>query len=914
MRNITPTLGTEPKQFEPDRDARPRYDIKDVKAAASGHWATILNRVAGIPDDYLTSRHRDCPRCGGDDRWRCFDDFEQTGGALCGQCGSGDGKMADGFAVVMWANDVGFPQALQLVGDFLGVEPSKATPKTKPSKPKPKPEDGDEIHKILTKCSERLPLRDDHRDDLVRRGFTSETIERLGCWSLGTAHETVTLSVINNEHRGFDRRVPGFRGLSPSSREGMVIPVRDRRGRIVGNQVRHFAAGADKYTWLTGHVSPGSPAHHTPGCNADHIEELRVTEGPLKSELSYQLTGIPAASVQGVSNRERLFSAIKEIKPTKVLVAFDVDASGNKDVANAARETVALCRENNIEAVIETWDAAHKGIDDALTAGAEIVRVTGDAIDDHLASLAGEAAKPIEIRIEADDPEFLAKRNLEAYRATGRDICHWRGEWFTWKGKCWQSQSESYIRSRVRSFVESEFTSHCQEATERWQKRLDDGKFDSDEAAAKARPKKIKTTASIVRNAVDAMQSMVVIPDHVDMGCMLSDRKPRNLWPVQNGLVDLDGLDGSVTEPTKLIQPHTSDWFSDYSHDYEFQSKWASIAVWKQFLDDVFRDEQTGAVDEESIEVLQRWFGYCILPTTSLQKMLLLIGPSRSGKGVITRILKRIIGERFTSSPMLKSFGGDFGLQPLMNKRLAIVGDLKLDRYKHDSEAALETLLNVVGEDSIDVNIKGSKAATSTTLPVKFMLVGNQLPAFRDPAMALINRVVLIQFRKSFVGKEDSELTKKLMSEIDGIFIWALNGCEKLLADYRLPQPESGKETIEKFRKLVSPIRGFVFDCCELPGDDESSEQLHADRDDVFSMWRIYCEKIGREHPGTRSSFVRQLTESFPMIQESRLGSGRDGDRRWWALLNIRLSPDSRFEVTQNRTQNQDAGSDGGAR
>jgi putative DNA primase/helicase len=216
--------------------------------------------------------------------------------------------------------------------------------------------------------------------------------------------------------------------------------------------------------------------------------------------------------------------------------------------------------------------------------------------------------------------------------------------------------------------------------------------------------------------------------------------------------------------------------------------------------------------------------------------------------------------------------------------------------------------LNVVGEDSIDVNAKGVKAATSTSLPVKFMLLGNSLPAFRDPAMALINRVVLIQFQNSFVGKEDTELTQKLMSEIDGIFSWTLIGYDKMLSDYRLPQPESGKATIENFRKLVSPIRGFVFDCCEL-SEDRSGPEINGDRDQIFEMWRIYCEKIGREHPGTRSSFVRNLIESFPSIQESKLGSGRNGERRWWALVNIRLSLESLKEVDENRTQNQDADS-----
>lgn len=109
-----------------------RYDIKEIKAAATGHWPAIINRVGGIDDDYLSSTHGPCPRCGGKDRWRTFDDFAQTGGAVCTQCG----KFGDGIAVVQWYQGIGFPAALDKVGDFLGVTPAK---KPAPSKAKSDP-------------------------------------------------------------------------------------------------------------------------------------------------------------------------------------------------------------------------------------------------------------------------------------------------------------------------------------------------------------------------------------------------------------------------------------------------------------------------------------------------------------------------------------------------------------------------------------------------------------------------------------------------------------------------------------------------------------------------------------------------------------------------------------------------------
>jgi len=123
-----------------------KYEISDVKNDACGHWAAIADRVAGISDDHLSTTHGPCPKCGGSDRWRVFDDFAETGGAICNQCG----KFGDGLALVQWFTGWGFPVVLEKVATFLGTAesarvkgPAVAKPSILEAKPKspPKPVD-----------------------------------------------------------------------------------------------------------------------------------------------------------------------------------------------------------------------------------------------------------------------------------------------------------------------------------------------------------------------------------------------------------------------------------------------------------------------------------------------------------------------------------------------------------------------------------------------------------------------------------------------------------------------------------------------------------------------------------------------------------------------------------------------------
>lgn len=95
-------------------------DSTEVKSAAAGRWRDIIASV-GIGGEFLGGEHGPCPKCGGRDRWRVFDDFDATGGAYCNQCGQ---NLGDGFALIQWWSGCDFPAAVNRVAEYLGVEPT----------------------------------------------------------------------------------------------------------------------------------------------------------------------------------------------------------------------------------------------------------------------------------------------------------------------------------------------------------------------------------------------------------------------------------------------------------------------------------------------------------------------------------------------------------------------------------------------------------------------------------------------------------------------------------------------------------------------------------------------------------------------------------------------------------------------
>ncbi|WP_417737274.1 phage/plasmid primase, P4 family [Rosistilla oblonga] len=875
-----------------------------------------LCEAFGVNFGELTSERRTLCRCG---KRKLKTSNTSTGSGGCDGCG---GTYGDWVGFVAYTKGLSDLDAAKAIIDRLG-DGRKPKPKLKPQPIAQKSDDAATFpaadddatdtdtgpaneqetevrHRVYTSLLAAMQLRDEHRDDLRRRGLDDAAIDR-GEYRSWPPTVPVAASIYRDTLRDqlsddeLDQ-VPGIwvgrlaKTIICAGPHGYLIPARNEAGKIRGCQIRlDHPIEETKYVWLSSRSggqpnrpSPGTPAHcsagTSPGC-----EILRLTEGPLKADISEHLSGIPTVAVAGVALWERFLPIVEELQPEEVRVSFDADAKTNPAVAKNLRKLVAALQAADANVAIETWDATvGKGIDDLLAAGGKLTVLSEPSeIKIYLAGLAGGDS---DTGAQPDDPFRLAEINLQKYRGKGRDICNWRGDWYTWKRSHWEKQSVEYLRSRVRETIEEEFVSLYREEKERHEAAGEEGRKP---------PKKRKVTGVMVRDTLDAMQSLTIVQDHIEMGCRRSDRSRPNIWPVRNGLLDLELLQ---TDYDNCLIDHTPDWFVDFSHDYRFDLE-SDCPTWLGFLDEVFGNPATGTVDTESIDTLQRWFGYCLMPHARLHKMLVLDGVSRSGKGVITRVLKAIVGDRYTCSPRLRDFAGDFGLAPLVGKRLAVIGDAKLDRYRHDTESILEVLLGIVGEDSQDVNAKRRDVATSIKLPVKFCLACNGLPSLNDPAMAIVNRVVILKFSRSFAGREDTGLTERLLAELDGIFMWSLLGYRNMAENLALPQPESGRQSLDNFRRAVAPIRGFVEECCIVTSADDPNDLSQSDyRDRVYAAYRGWCEAAGRDRPGTRASFIRQLLEAYPHIEQSR---PQEGDKRPYKLLNIGLNASGREYGTE---------------
>lgn len=383
-----------------------------------------------------------------------------------------------------------------------------------------------------------------------------------------------------------------------------------------------------------------------------------------------------------------------------------------------------------------------------------------------------------------------------------------------------------------------------------------------------------------VDQIIDALRAICFQRYHPTSGAIWLDGRekpnPKYLISFRNGLLYMvDWLENAMT----ALIPHSPVLLNVNSLPFDFDSQAPEPNEWLQFLNGIWPN------DHESQQVLQEWFGYLLIQDTRLHKILLIVGPPRSGKGTIGRILRELLGHFNVVGPTLSSLGGEFGLQPLLNKMLALISDARLNG-KGSNSVIIERLLSISGEDPLTINRKFLPSLT-VQLPTRIMMMSNELPDMRDSSGALAKRYIVLTLKKSWFGNEDISLSSRLISELPGILLWALQGLARLQKRGNFIQPSSAAQTVEELEAMTSPIKAFIADRCEI------NPQAKVSVANLFHAWRAWCSITGYPHPGNIQSFGKNLRAAFPEIEMTRPQEDLTRERCYKGITIISLSDPS---------------------
>jgi putative DNA primase/helicase len=444
---------------------------------------------------------------------------------------------------------------------------------------------------------------------------------------------------------------------------------------------------------------------------------------------------------------------------------------------------------------------------------------------------AGSAEQKCVLQLDQKTPYVSAAHflKLQYSDADGtRRLIHYRDDFYAWVGTHYRALPDQQLRAEIYSFLHNAF-----------------------EGRKPFAPKLTK-----VNDVLSALKAQVFLSPQIEAPSWLpgaSGEFCASLWgdggdilPCSNGLLHL---------PTLYLPPHSPYLLAFNALDFAFDREAPEPAEWFGFLNSLWPD------DTEAIETLQEIFGYFLTGDLRHQKLFLLVGPKRAGKGTIARVLRMLLGAANVSGPTLASLGQPFGLEPLIGKRAAIVADARLGGGA-DQNAIVERLLSISGEDAIQVPRK-FKSAWEGKLGVRFLILSNELPRFTDASGAIASRFLILTLKNSFYGQEDQGLTDRLIGELPAILNWAITGWQRLSARGHFVTPRSSLASADALEELSSPIAAFLKELCVI------DPARRVSREDLFRAWETWCHCNGHQ-PGSNQSFGVRLRAAVPGLGDVR--------------------------------------------
>jgi putative DNA primase/helicase len=313
-------------------------------------------------------------------------------------------------------------------------------------------------------------------------------------------------------------------------------------------------------------------------------------------------------------------------------------------------------------------------------------------------------------------------------------------------------------------------------------------------------------------------------------------------------------------------------WFSPsrVEADYDPAADPHTAAAWFRVLEDQWAD------DPGAIACLQEWFGYALSGRMDLQKWMLIVGPSGSGKSIIAEVLGALMGA--VTATRLDTLNSRFGLATMYDTgaRLALLGDIRFS--SRDSSTAVENMLTIIGQDDVTIDRKYRPEVTAR-LAVRFHGSANEMPRWSDDSNALQKRALLLETTVGYRDTDAEDPTLKgrvLADELGAVLRWAVRGLQRLNANGgKFTRSKRADELATELAETASPTLVFVRECCELGATTDYVTEAA-----LFHVWGKWAVANNTGKGKGKEAFKRSLKALPGMdIRPGQLGRNESRTR-----------------------------------
>ena len=260
----------------------------------------------------------------------------------------------------------------------------------------------------------------------------------------------------------------------------------------------------------------------------------------------------------------------------------------------------------------------------------------------------------------------------------------------------------------------------------------------------------------------------------------------------------------------------------------KYDPKASSPDLWLTFLHEL--------LDDADIPTLQEYLGYCLIPSTKGQKMMLIVGKGGEGKSRIGLVLKRLMGDAASNGSVQKVENNRFARADLERRLLMIDDDMDMNALPKTNY--IKTI--VTAEAKLDLERKGVQSY-QRDIYARFLCFGNgALTSLYDHSDGFFRRQLILTTKDKPADRTDDPfLVEKMCAELEGILLWCLEGLHRLVQNnFRFTVSERAAANVDTIKRSSNNVIDFM----ESEGYFRFKADYSISSKDFYEIYKLWCE------------------------------------------------------------------------
>jgi len=295
--------------------------------------------------------------------------------------------------------------------------------------------------------------------------------------------------------------------------------------------------------------------------------------------------------------------------------------------------------------------------------------------------------------------------------------------------------------------------------------------------------------------------------------------------------------------------------------------------IWLNFLD--------GLLYAEDIPTLQEFIGYCLIPSNKGQRMMVIKGNGGEGKSQIGAVLSTIFGTNMKDGSIGKISENRFARADLEHILLCVDDDMRMEALRQTNY--VKSIVTAQGK--MDLERKGKQSYQGWMFARLLAFSNGDLQALYDRSDGFYRRqLVLTTKEKPMDRADDPDLAEKMKAEAEGIFLWAFEGLQRLVAN-NFKFTESDR--IRKNREAVKRDNNNIFDFMESEGYIRLKADASISSKDFYEIYRMWCEENSLAPLKARSFSDAMIANAGRFNLEHCNNITNSAGRRVWGFMGV---------------------------